>query len=94
MRQQKCYFKDTKMVNEGVHFSSEVRRWFNLSNNKSCIKKQKIATTQTRVGKKSAYTVESLPDSFVDVLKVANIDFFPNIRKLLLIWDTFPIKFS
>ena len=28
-----------EMVNEGVNFSSEVRRWFNLWNNKSYQKK-------------------------------------------------------
>ena len=31
-----------EMVNEGVHFSSEVRRWFNLWSNKSYRKKQKM----------------------------------------------------
>ena len=30
-----------EMVNEGVHFSSEVRRWFSLWSNKSSQKKQK-----------------------------------------------------
>ena len=59
-----------KMVIEGVHFSSEVRRWFNLWNNKSHQKKQKIDIIQTLVDGKSTYIVENLPDSFVDVLKV------------------------
>ena len=36
----------------------------------------KIGTTKTRVNCKSAYTVESPPESFVDVLKVADIRFF------------------
>ena len=49
---------------------------------------------QTHVDRKSAYVVENPPDSFVDALKVANIDFFPNIRKLILIGATFPIKFA
>ena len=31
--------------------------------------------TETYVDRKSAYIVENSPDSFVDVLKVANIDF-------------------
>ena len=65
-----------EMVNEGAHFSSEIRRWFNLWNNKSYQKKQKIDTKQTRVNGKSAYIVESPPDSLADVLKVADIDFF------------------
>ena len=34
-----------EMVNEGVHFSSEVKRWFNLWNNKSYRKKEKTDTT-------------------------------------------------
>ena len=82
------------MVNEGVHFSLEVRRWFNLWNNKSYQKKQKTDTTQTSVDGKSVYVVESPPDSFVDVLKVADIVFFPNIKKLLLIGATSPISSS
>ena len=64
------------MVIEGVHFSSEVRRLFKLWNNKSYQNKQKADTSQTRVYGKRAYTVESPPDSFVYVLKVADIDFF------------------
>ena len=78
------------MVNEGVHLSLEVRRWFNLWNNKCYQKKQKTDTTQTSVDGKSVYVVESPPDSFVDVLKVADIVFFPNIKKLLLIGATSP----
>ena len=81
------------MVNEGVHFSSEVRRWLNLWNNKSYQKKQNMDTTQTLVDDKSPYIVESPPDSFVDVLKAVNVDFFQNIKKLLLIGATFPIIF-
>ena len=50
------------------------KRWFNLRNNKSYQKKQITDTTQTPVDGKNAYIVESPPDSFVDVLKVANID--------------------
>ena len=73
------------MVNEGVHFSSEARRRFNLLNNKSYQKKQKIDTTYTCIDGKSAYIVESPLNSFAEVLKVADIDFFSNTRKLLLI---------
>ena len=43
---------------------------------------------------KSAYIAENPPNSFVDVLKVADLDFFPNIRKLMLIGETSPISFS
>ena len=50
-------YKD-EMVNEGVHFSSEVRRWFNLWSNKSYQKKQKNDTTQTHADGQSAYMVE------------------------------------
>ena len=46
---------------------------------------------QTHVERKSAYIVENPPDSFVDVLKVANIDFFP---KLFLIGAISPIRFT
>ena len=56
---------ENEMVSEGVHFSSEVRRWFILWTNKSYQKKQKNDTTQTRVDVKSTYIVENLPDSFV-----------------------------
>ena len=61
------FFQEYKneMVIEGVHFSSEVRRWFILWTNKSYQKKQKNDTTQTRVDVKSTYIVENLPDSFV-----------------------------
>ena len=69
------------MVNEGVHFSSKVRRWLNLWNNKSYQKKQNMDTTQALVDDKSPYIVESLPDSFVDVLKAVNIDFFSRILR-------------
>ena len=52
-----------EMVNAGVHFSSEVKRWFNLWNNKIYQKKKKIDTTQTHVdGKSAAYIVENSPD--------------------------------
>ena len=50
-------------------------------------------TTQALVDDKSPYIVESPPDSFVDVLKAVNVDFFQNIKKLLLIGATFPILF-
>ena len=51
-------------------------------------------TTQALVDDKSPYIVESPPDSFVDVLKAVNIDFFSqNIKKLLLVGATFPILF-
>ena len=44
---------------------------------------------------KSAYIAENPPNSFVDVLKVADFDFFfQNIRQLLLIGATSPISFS
>ena len=75
------------MVNEGVNFSLEVRRWFNLWNNKSYQKKQKNNTTQIAVDGKSAYIVENLPDNFVDVLKVANRG------NLLLIEAHVPVSF-
>ena len=48
-----------EMVNERVHFFSEVRRWLNIWNHKSYQKKQKIDTTQTRVDSKSVYIVPS-----------------------------------
>ena len=83
-----------EMVNEGVHFSSEVRRWFNLWSNKSYQKKQKNDTTQTHADGQIAYMVEIPRDSFADVLKVADVDFFPNIRKLLLTGATSPISSS
>ena len=38
-------------------------------------------TTQALVDDKSPYIVESLPDSFVDVLKAVNIDFFSRILR-------------
>ena len=76
-----------EMVNEGVNFSLEVRRWFNLWNNNSYQKKQKNNTTQTAVDGKSAYIVENLPDSFADVLKVANRG------NLLLIGAHVPVSF-
>ena len=41
------------MVNEGVHISSEVRRWFNLWS-KKLSKETKIATTQTHADCQSA----------------------------------------
>ena len=47
-----------EMVDEGVDFSSEVRRWFNLWSNKSYRKKQKNDTTQTHADVQSAYMVE------------------------------------
>ena len=68
-----------EMVNEEVQFSLEVGRWYKLWNNKSYQKKQKIDTTQTRVNGKSVCVVESPLDSFTDVLKVADDDYFPNI---------------
>ena len=45
-----------EMVNQGVHFSSEVRIWLNLWSHKSYHKEQKI-DTQTRVDGQSAYTL-------------------------------------
>ena len=68
-----------EMVNEEVHFSLEVGRWYKLWNNKSYQEKQKIDTTQTRVNGKSVCIAESPLDSFTDVLKVADNDYFPNI---------------
>ena len=41
------------MVNEGVHISSEVRRWFNLWS-KKLSKETKIDTTQTHADCQSA----------------------------------------
>ena len=47
-----------EMVNEGFHFSSEVRRWFNLWSNKSPKRnKKKNDTTQTHADGQSAYMV-------------------------------------
>ena len=83
-----------EMVNEGVHFSSEVRRWFNLWSNKSYQKKQKNDTAQTHAGGQSEYMVEIPRYSFGDVLKVADVYFFLNIRKLLLTGATSTIRSS
>ena len=69
-----------KSENSSIHGTIKVR--------------QKIDTTQTCVDGKSAYVVERPPDSFFKVSKVADIDFFPNIRKLLLIRAIFPTSFS
>ena len=86
-------YKD-EMVNEGVHFSSEVRRWFNLWSNKSYQKKQKNDTTQAHAGGQSEYMVEIPRYSFDGVLKVADVYFFLNIRKLLLTGATSTIRSS
>ena len=46
--------RKNEKVNEGVHFPSEVRRWFNIWSNKSYQKKQKNDTTQTHADCQSA----------------------------------------
>ena len=61
--------RDTfRSVNERANFFSKARRWFDLWSNKSYQK------TQMRIDGKSAYFVESPPDSFVDVLIITDID--------------------
>ena len=64
------------MVYEGVYFSSEIRKWFNLWNSKSYQNKENIDTTQKFADGKSAYIVENQPESLADALKVADIVFF------------------
>ena len=57
----------SEMTNDGFHFLSELRRWYNFW-------KDKVEHQQNQ------------PYSFIQTLEFPDLDFFPNICRLLLIW--------
>ena len=80
-----------EMTNEGAHFRSELKRWLNFWGKK--IKNvseeiQGVSKTRKRVDGKPGFTLEDPPDGVNEASNFADTDFFPNIRKLLILGAT------
>ena len=83
------------MTNEGAHFCSELKRWFNFWErklNNVSEELQGALKTRKRVDGKPGFTLEDPPDDIIEGLIFADIDFFPIIRKLLILGTTSPIE--
>ena len=49
---------------------------------------------EARVDEKKSWNIVEPPDSFLETLKYAEPDFYPNIRQLLIIECVSPISFA
>lgn len=67
---------------------------FNLWKNKNRNSKQKNDTTWACADGRNIYIVQNPPDGSVEALKMDDVDFFPNFKKLLLIVASSPISSS
>lgn len=54
-------------------------------------KDNEILKNNQRVHGKTAFTLTDPPDSFIESLKIADDNFFQNVRKLLIIGTTSPV---
>ena len=82
------------MAIEGAHFCSELKRWYDFWEGKLNNVSEEIqgaSKTKKRVDGKPSFTLEDPPDGIIEVLNFADTDFFPNIRKLLILGATSPI---
>ena len=88
---EKCH---NEMTNEGAHFRLELKRWYNFWERKLNNVSEEIqgaSKTRKRVDSKPGFTLEDPPDGIIVALNFADTDFFPNIRKLLILGATSPI---
>ena len=83
-----------EMANEGVHFRSELKQWYNFWEKKLNNISEEIqgaSKTRKKVDGKPGFTLEDPPDGISEASNFADTDFFPNIRKLLILGATSPI---
>ena len=86
--------KYSEMTHEGAHLRSELKRWYNFWEgklNNVSMEIQGASKTRKRVNGKSGFILEDPPDSIIEALNSADTNFFPNIRKLLILGATSPI---
>ena len=76
-----------------IIFRSEMKRWISYCQNIEKKKKdsEKSAKKKMRVDGSAAYQLNEPTDSFLDAIKLADPDSFPNIRQLLTIGCILPI---
>ena len=85
----------SEMTNEGAHFRSELKRWYNFGERKpNNVSEETLGASKTRksVDGKSGCTLEDPPDGIIEALSFADTDFFPDTRKLLILGATSPIR--
>ena len=86
--------KYSEMTHEGAHLRSELKRWYDFWKgklNNVSMEIQGASKTRKRVNGKSGFILEDPPDSIIEALNSADTNFFPNIRKLLILGATSPI---
>ena len=80
------------MANEGAQFRSELIQWYNFQERKLNHVFEKIGSkTRNKVDSKPGFFLEDPSDGFIEALNFADTDFFPNIRKLLILAAPYPI---
>ena len=82
------------MTNEGAHIISKLKQWYNFWEKKLNIISEKIqgsSNTSKQVEGKPGFTLEDPPDGISEASDFADTDFFPNIRKLLILGASSPI---
>ena len=63
--------RHNEMTNEGAHFRSKLKRWYNFWERKLNIVNEKIQgtpKTRKRVDGKSGFTIEDPPDGIIEAL--------------------------
>ena len=76
------------MTNEGAHIISKLKQWYNFWEKKLNNISEKIqgsSNTSKKVDGKPGFTLEDTLDGVNEASNFADIDFFPNIRKLLIL---------
>ena len=82
------------MTNDGAHFRSKLKRWYNFWERKLNNVNEEIqgtSKTRKRVDGKPGFNIEDPPGGIIEALNFADTDFFQNIRKLLIFGATFRI---
>ena len=84
-----------EMFDEGLHFRHELKRWYKMWE-QEIIKRNKnwqdtaAAKPANRVDGKEQYQINP-PEGLLETISLADYDFFPNIKKLLVIGCISPI---
>ena len=79
------------MTNEGAHILSKLKQWYNFWEKKLNNISEKIqgsSDTSKKVDGKPGFTLEDPPDGVSEASNFTDTDFFPNIRKLLILGAT------
>ena len=80
-----------KMTNEGAHFRSELKRWYDFWERKLNNVNGKIqgtSKTRKKVDGKPGFIFQASPNGIIEDLDFADTDIFLNIPRLLIFWET------